>query len=116
VVGGDLRDHALGRAGVLRLRRLRARALAPRRARALRALHEGLARAAARRCRVSARTVLVTGANGYLGARIARALLEHTDDSLLLWLHAKDAAELGAKRARLEGDLAAPPGRVSFAG
>jgi nucleoside-diphosphate-sugar epimerase len=69
---------------------------------------------------VSARTVLITGANGYLGSRLARALLERTDDRLLLWVHAGDAATLARKRAGLERELGPPPGaapaRVRIAG
>jgi nucleoside-diphosphate-sugar epimerase len=42
-------------------------------------------------------TTLITGADGYLGRRIAAAL----DDDLILAVRAADATELAAKRARL---------------
>jgi nucleoside-diphosphate-sugar epimerase len=52
-------------------------------------------------------TTLITGADGYIGRRVAAALLEAGDDRLVLALRAADAAEFAAKRARLE--CALPP-------
>jgi nucleoside-diphosphate-sugar epimerase len=52
-------------------------------------------------------TTLVTGADGYLGRRVVSALLESTDDVFLLAVRANDAAELDAKRARLDAELGA---------
>ncbi|HEX2313484.1 MAG TPA: SDR family oxidoreductase [Thermomonospora sp.] len=46
-------------------------------------------------------TTLITGADGYLGRRIAGALLTGSDDALLLAVRAADDAELAAKRDRL---------------
>ncbi len=58
---------------------------------------------------------LITGADGYLGRRVAAALLQAGDDRLVLALRARDAAELAAKRDGLERALPpAAPGRISF--
>lgn len=52
-------------------------------------------------------TTLVTGADGYLGRRVVSALLESTDDVFVLAVRANDAAELDAKRARLDAEVGA---------
>jgi nucleoside-diphosphate-sugar epimerase len=57
------------------------------------------------------RRILLTGADGYLGTAVARALLEGTDDALVLWTRG-DAARRDALAAR----LGAPPGRLQFTG
>jgi nucleoside-diphosphate-sugar epimerase len=46
-------------------------------------------------------TTLITGADGYLGRRVAAGLLAAGDDRLVLAVRAADAAELAAKRDRL---------------
>jgi nucleoside-diphosphate-sugar epimerase len=46
--------------------------------------------------------VLITGAGGYLGRRLARRLLETTDRELILWLRGRDASDVAEKRAALE--------------
>lgn len=58
---------------------------------------------------------LVTGAGGYLGQRIARRLLDTTDDEVVLWIHAGDRATAQAKRAPLQEKVAAHGDRVSWA-
>ena len=40
---------------------------------------------------------LVTGAGGYLGSRLAARLLAQAERPVILWLHAKDGAELERK-------------------
>ncbi len=60
--------------------------------------------------------ILITGAGGYLGARIARALLATSDAELLLWIHARPDTE-AEKGARLLEELGASGGRARlFAG
>lgn len=79
--------------------------------------HADLSVVAARRDRRAApRTVLITGGDGYLGMRIARRVLDMTDDTVLLWVRARDAAALAVRRRRIERWLAAYPGRVVVAG
>jgi nucleoside-diphosphate-sugar epimerase len=69
--------------------------------------------------------ILVTGADGYLGSRIARRLLTDTDDRVVLTVRAADRAELARKRGRLLAELgkaaggaagkaAQAPGRVEL--
>lgn len=48
---------------------------------------------------------LITGADGYLGRRVTAALLASTGDEFLLSVRAADAAELAAKRDRLDAEL-----------
>jgi nucleoside-diphosphate-sugar epimerase len=65
---------------------------------------------------VTGRTLL-TGADGYLGGRLAARLLAETDDQLTLTVRAGDSAELAAKRESLLAVLrdraaGADPGRV----
>ena len=60
--------------------------------------------------------ILVTGAGGYVGARLARRLLEQGDATLLLWVHAADEGELQRKRARLLEQLGGPQPRVRVLG
>jgi nucleoside-diphosphate-sugar epimerase len=59
--------------------------------------------------------VLITGADGYLGSRIARRYLDGTDAELILWCRAGDAAEAGSKRAALQAKLGEAGKRVSYA-
>ena len=61
---------------------------------------------------MTAGRVLLTGATGYIGARVAATYLEHTDSPLELWLHAGDRAAAEAKAARLRPLLDAHPGRA----
>jgi nucleoside-diphosphate-sugar epimerase len=57
--------------------------------------------------RARKRTTLITGADGYLGRRVAHALLAGSDDHLLLAVRAGNRAEFAAKRERLEHEFAA---------
>lgn len=57
--------------------------------------------------------VLITGVGGGLVRSIARRYLEMGDESLLLWLHARDAAEFRSKERELRAHLA-PHGTNRF--
>jgi nucleoside-diphosphate-sugar epimerase len=59
--------------------------------------------------------LLITGGDGYLGARLARRSLEMTDDRILLGLRAAQPEEFEAKRRRLAAWLGDQAGRVRFA-
>lgn len=50
-------------------------------------------------------TTLITGADGYLGSKVATALLAGGEDALVLTVRARDADEFSAKRDRLEHEL-----------
>ncbi|MEU3465699.1 SDR family oxidoreductase [Streptomyces sp. NPDC006733] len=50
-------------------------------------------------------TTVITGAGGYLGRRLAAALLDDGDDELVLAVRAASAAELAAKQERLLREL-----------
>ncbi|MFL6072636.1 MAG: SDR family oxidoreductase [Mycobacteriales bacterium] len=56
--------------------------------------------------------IVVTGADGYLGRRIAARLLVETGDRLVLTVRAADRRELAAREAALRRELVAGPGRV----
>jgi len=60
-------------------------------------------------------TTLITGADGYIGRRVAAALLEAGDDRLVLAVRAGDATEFADKRAVLQRTMPPPAiGRISF--
>lgn len=61
-------------------------------------------------------TVLVTGATGYLGGRIAREYLMRTDDRVLLWVHARDGDRLREQARQLHACYADVAGRIDVAG
>jgi nucleoside-diphosphate-sugar epimerase len=63
---------------------------------------------------MQAKTVLITGGDGYLGQRLARAYLELTDSPVLLWLRAGNADAFESKRAKLSRHLAGFEGRVGY--
>lgn len=62
------------------------------------------------------KTILITGADGYLGGHIGRALLTSTDAKLLLWIRARDRDQFLSRRDRLERTLLARPGRLQIVG
>ncbi len=54
---------------------------------------------------MTARTILITGASGYMGARVARALARDPDTRLVLWVRAPSWKDAMARTARLCADL-----------
>ncbi|UGY91465.1 SDR family oxidoreductase [Streptomyces gobiensis] len=50
-------------------------------------------------------TTVITGADGYLGRRLAAALVQQSDDDLILAVRAGSGAELTGKRARLAREV-----------
>lgn len=62
-------------------------------------------------------TTLITGADGYVGRNVVSALLDGTDDELLLCVRARTAVDLADKRSAIERHLARPlPDRASLVG
>jgi nucleoside-diphosphate-sugar epimerase len=57
-------------------------------------------------------SILITGGYGYLGRRIARAILERTECAVFLWIRAKDHAEFKAKGQELCHELCETGGRL----
>lgn len=64
---------------------------------------------------MTAGKVLITGAGGYLGRRLARRYLEGTDRELILWLRAKDSREAEARSEALAAQYLPWKGRIRFA-
>jgi nucleoside-diphosphate-sugar epimerase len=58
--------------------------------------------------------VLITGADGYLGALITRLYARQSAREVIAWLHAAGKAEFEAKRARLAARLGGDAARVRF--
>ena len=61
-----------------------------------------------------AKQVLITGADGYLGIRLARRYLEATSDPLALWVRAGDAGEFHSKREHLAREIDDRDARVTY--
>jgi len=61
-----------------------------------------------------AETILVTGADGYIGSLICDRLLRDTDAHLLLWVRAKDAKEFNAKQEKILQQRASVVDRISL--
>jgi thioester reductase-like protein len=61
-----------------------------------------------------AKKVLITGADGYLGMRLARRYLEATSDRLALWVRSSDASEFHAKRKNLARQIDDLEDRVTY--
>lgn len=59
--------------------------------------------------------VLITGADGYLGRRIARRYLERDGIEMVLWVRAADAAAFESKRKTLDDAFGSFGRRVRFA-
>ena len=60
-------------------------------------------------------TLLITGASGYIGSRLAERYLAMTDGRVVLWSHAIEAAQARTRRAKLEERFANVLDRVTFA-
>lgn len=58
--------------------------------------------------------VLITGADGYLGMRLARTYLKSTSDRLALWMRSSDTNEFHAKRESLARQIDDREDRVSY--
>lgn len=59
--------------------------------------------------------VLITGGGGYLGYKLARRILSDSDDEVVLWLRAREARELDARRAVCDQLFAQHRNRVTYA-
>lgn len=59
--------------------------------------------------------ILITGAGGYLGRRLAKRYLETTDRELMLWYRGRDAADVAEKRAAAAALYKPWGSRVTFA-
>lgn len=64
---------------------------------------------------MAAKRIMITGADGYIGLRLARRFLATTDDPLLLFVRADHESGLRAKRARLARALGQGGPRVRVA-
>ena len=58
--------------------------------------------------------VLITGADGYLGLRVAKKYLEGTGDRLVLWVRSSDASEFLAKKENLARQIDDREDRVTY--
>jgi thioester reductase-like protein len=63
---------------------------------------------------MESKQVLITGADGYLGLRLAKKYLESTGDQLLLWVRAADQSEFLTKRERLARQIDDRADRVNY--
>jgi nucleoside-diphosphate-sugar epimerase len=63
---------------------------------------------------MSANQVLITGADGYLGMRLARKYLESTGTRVALWVRSADEDEFQAKRELLARRIEDHQGRASY--
>jgi nucleoside-diphosphate-sugar epimerase len=63
---------------------------------------------------MAAPRVLITGATGYLGGRLARWYLERSPCDLLLWIRAEGEAEFQRRRDRLAVELAGFESRLQW--
>lgn len=63
---------------------------------------------------MSAKRILITGGDGYLGSRLAKKYLESSGDRVLLWVRASDEREFQAKSERLDRELNGFGSRVSY--
>ena len=66
------------------------------------------------RVKMRAKQVLITGADGYLGMRLAGKYLEATGDRLALWVRSGDANEFHARRDNLARQIDDREDRVSY--
>jgi nucleoside-diphosphate-sugar epimerase len=67
------------------------------------------------RLNMGADQILITGADGYMGSRMAQRYLDDTDARLVLWMRARDAEEGRRKRLAMETRLGDAGPRVQYA-
>src|SRR5579871_3951104 len=60
------------------------------------------------------KATLITGADGYIGMRVARRLMATGGEPLMLWVRSADRREFDAKVETMKGALAPMNGTVSF--
>jgi thioester reductase-like protein len=63
---------------------------------------------------MSAKQILITGGDGYIGRSLARKYLESTDDEALVWVRAQDEREFAKKKERLASLFAGFEDRVVY--
>src|SRR6266850_525019 len=61
-----------------------------------------------------AKHILITGSDGYLGTRLARAYLELTDMPVLMWVRAGNSDEFESKRKRLQDRFGRFESRIAY--
>lgn len=61
---------------------------------------------------MSDRTILITGATGYIGGRVARRLATGSEDTLVLWLRARSSDDAEARTKGLIDGLGSADGRL----
>jgi nucleoside-diphosphate-sugar epimerase len=59
--------------------------------------------------------ILLTGADGYIGSKVASELLAQTEQPLILWMRSRDNEEFESKKAKLGALLPSAANRVTFA-
>jgi thioester reductase-like protein len=64
---------------------------------------------------VSGDTILITGADGYVGRRLARRIMQSSDQPMILWVRADNNVEFQAKKEHLSRQLVGSDRRLSFA-
>lgn len=60
------------------------------------------------------KSILITGADGYIGSKLAEKLLLETDNPLILWLRATDKQEFEMKQSIMNKRLPTGSGRVGY--
>lgn len=63
---------------------------------------------------MSGDTIVITGADGYVGLRLARRCFDSSDQPLLLWVRADDANEFQSKKATMSKQLGDSDARLMF--
>src|SRR5436853_7763279 len=61
-----------------------------------------------------ANLILITGADGYIGTRLAHAYLERTDMPVILWVRSGNSDEFESKRKRLQQRFGRFESRIAY--